>query len=70
MKIAQIVCTFPPYKGGIGSVAYNFARILSLEGNEVTVLTPGYQKSDKQSGLFKIERINPYVRNNFYFSFL
>ncbi|MFA5318191.1 MAG: glycosyltransferase family 4 protein [Patescibacteria group bacterium] len=38
MKIALIVSTFPPYKGGMGNSAYEIAKILSME-NEVTVLT-------------------------------
>ncbi|MCK4554556.1 glycosyltransferase family 4 protein [Candidatus Parcubacteria bacterium] len=42
MKIAQIVCTFPPYKGGIGNSAYQFARVLSKQGHEVTVFAPDY----------------------------
>ncbi len=40
MKIAQIVCVFPPYKSGIGNVAFNFTQILAKQGHEVTVFTP------------------------------
>jgi len=39
MKIAQIVCTFPPYRGGIGNVAYNFTKVLEKNGHQVTVFT-------------------------------
>jgi len=42
MKIAQIVCTFPPYKGGIGNSAYQFAGVLAKQGHEATVFTPDY----------------------------
>ncbi len=42
MKVAQVVCTFPPYKGGIGNVAYHFSRILNKSGHNVSVFTPDY----------------------------
>jgi len=41
MKIAQLVCVFPPYKGGIGNSAYYFAKLLA-EKNSVDVYTPYY----------------------------
>jgi len=62
MNIAHIVCTFPPYKGGIGNVAYNFAKVLSQSGNRVVVLTPAYEESDFKSDLFKIERLKPFIK--------
>ena len=42
MKIAYIVCTFPPYKGGMGNSAYHFARIMAKSEYDVTVFTPDY----------------------------
>ncbi len=39
MKIAQVVCTFPPYSGGIGNSAYRTEQILS-EKHEVYTFTP------------------------------
>ncbi|MFA5248113.1 MAG: glycosyltransferase family 4 protein [Patescibacteria group bacterium] len=39
MKIAQLVCVYPPYKGGIGTSAQNFARIFKSAGNEVKTFT-------------------------------
>ncbi len=44
MKIAHIVCTFPPYRGGIGGAAYAQARGLAKLGHKVTVFTPLYFK--------------------------
>jgi len=41
-KIAIVSPVFPPYCGGIGSVALNHARILSQKGCEVTVFVPDY----------------------------
>jgi len=46
MKIAQIVCTFPPYKGGIGNVAYHFSKILAQKNKLVDVYSPFYNKKD------------------------
>jgi len=40
MKIAQIVCAYPPYAGGIGNSAYQITRLLSAE-HEITNFTPG-----------------------------
>jgi len=42
MKIAHIVCTFPPYHGGMGNVVYQTVSELSTLGHEVEVLTPMY----------------------------
>lgn len=43
-KILQIVCTYPPYKGGIGAVAYNFKKYLKdLYDWSSVLLTPKYQ---------------------------
>ena len=53
MEIAQIVCVFPPYPGGIGNVAYYFSKVLAKSGNQVIVLTP-YYKTNK---FFKNEDI-------------
>jgi glycosyltransferase involved in cell wall biosynthesis len=40
MKVAHIVCTFPPYKGGMGNSVYNFAKVLTKLGHDVVVFTP------------------------------
>ena len=49
MKIAQIVCVFPPYRGGIGNSVYNIAGILSDLGHEVTVFTPNYNRAGEEN---------------------
>lgn len=43
MKIAHIVCTYPPYHSGIGNVAEQFARLNVSCGHQVTVFTPAYR---------------------------
>lgn len=42
-KIAQLVCTFPPYKGGIGNAALQFSTLLQTKGREVSTYTPNYK---------------------------
>lgn len=43
MKIAHVVCTFPPYYGGMGNVAYELATGLIRQGHEVMVYTPEFE---------------------------
>ena len=62
-KIAIISAVFPPYRGGIGTVAYNQARVLAQMGNDVTVFSPDYHNTTpfpllKEEGM-KIELIKP-----------
>jgi glycosyltransferase involved in cell wall biosynthesis len=40
MKVAHVVCAFPPYKGGMGNSVNSFAKILAKMGHNVTVFTP------------------------------
>lgn len=50
MKIAMVTPAFPPYQGGIGSVAEALAMELSRRSHKVTVLTPDYGlHSDKRT---------------------
>ena len=62
MKIAQIVCRFKPYKGGISNVAYDHALGLAQLGHQVTVFTPLYSSKDKNyvSADFKIKRLSTF----------
>ncbi len=58
MNIAHIVCVFPPYKGGIGNVAYNFGKIAQKNGHSVTIFTPNYNNVTNDYNL-NIVRLNP-----------
>ena len=59
MKIAQIVCTFPPYRGGIGNSVYGFSRELAKGGARITIFTPNYSNiSPDFNEDFKVKRIN------------
>jgi len=59
MRIAVVVSTFPPYRGGIGNAAYNLARILAKD-NEVVVFAPKHKQEVADSeNEFKVEKIKP-----------
>lgn len=42
MRIAHIICTFPPYKGGMGNSVYHMATQIGARGHESVVFTPAY----------------------------
>lgn len=64
MKIAQIVCAFPPYAGGIGQSAYRLGEILSREHQVSTfALAPENERDPKKpSGQQKIIFLYPPLR--------
>ncbi len=45
MKIAHIVCSYPPYFGGMGNVVFQMAQELTAQGHEVEVFTPAYYEN-------------------------
>ena len=65
MKIAQIVCTFPPYKGGMGNSVYSISEVLANNGHEVTVFTINYNISPdyvEKKPKFIIKRLNSIIK--------
>lgn len=46
MKIAQVVSTYPPYRGGMGTVAHEYTERLRARGHDVHVFTPRYRPVD------------------------
>jgi glycosyltransferase involved in cell wall biosynthesis len=63
MKIAQIVCTFPPYPGGIGNVAYYNSLELARLGHEVVVFTPNERDLETAGeNIFQIKYLRPVFR--------
>lgn len=66
LKIAQIICTYPPYKGGMGTSVQNFAKYLAETGHEITVFTPLYKRGkqvlaeERSSVKVLIRRIKPF----------
>ncbi|MFW0862369.1 MAG: glycosyltransferase family 4 protein [Candidatus Komeilibacteria bacterium] len=66
LKIAHLVCTFPPYRGGMGKVALEDAKEAVKYGYDVTVITPKYKylqdlKSKEEVDGLKIHRIVPFL---------
>lgn len=63
LKIAQVVSTFPPYRGGMGNVAYHLADQLSRRSFEVTVFTPrGSYSEHSFDSYFKIYKLRPQLK--------
>src|SRR5574344_1740490 len=60
MKIAQVVCAYPPYSGGIGQSAKRFADILESE-HQVTTFTLK-PKIEKAISSESIKYLNPVFR--------
>ncbi len=42
MKIAHVISTFPPYRGGMGNSVYYSALEIAKLGHDVTIFTPNY----------------------------
>lgn len=58
MKIAQITPVYPPYRGGMGTVASEYTRRLRDLGHEVTVFTPDYHHgSEQEIGVLRLRPI-------------
>ncbi|MFH1522270.1 MAG: glycosyltransferase family 4 protein [Patescibacteria group bacterium] len=65
MKIAQIVCAYPPYKGGIGNVALKHAEILFNQGHEITTFTPGYKNEKNNENVIRLRSWLKYGKGAF-----
>jgi len=65
LKIAHVVCAFPPYKGGMGNVCFEQAKELIKLGHQVVVFTPQYKKNmpliENYCG-FKVQRLKPFFK--------
>lgn len=64
MRIAHLVSTFPPYRGGIGNIAFHFARELTLLGDQNEVFTPDYDGGEMGGVMegFKVHRLTPWIK--------
>ena len=63
MKIAQIVSTFPPYRAGMGNVAFHLSWQLARLGHAVTVFTPHTNRPTlDQTYPFAVKRLRPWLR--------
>jgi glycosyltransferase involved in cell wall biosynthesis len=62
LKIAHLVCSFPPDKGGMGNVCLEQVKELAQQGHQLTIFTPQYRKETKSQEEmfgFKVERLGP-----------
>jgi len=62
MKIAQIVCVYPPYKGGMGAVVKQFNELSEDEGRELFVFTPDFNNEIKNSDAKNVFRLKPLLK--------
>lgn len=60
MKIAHVVCTFPPYFGGMGNVVFQTTEALRARGHEVVVITPQFGEPT-QTEQSHVKRLSPSV---------
>jgi glycosyltransferase involved in cell wall biosynthesis len=56
LRVAIVVPVYPPYRGGIGTVAAHDAEQLRRAGHAVEVFTPAYKKqSAKEAGVTRLQ---------------
>lgn len=60
MNIAHIVCTYPPYFGGMGNVVFQTTAALRARGHQVLTLTPQYS-DPSQDEIAHVKRLAPSV---------
>lgn len=61
MKIAQITPVYPPYAGGIGSIAHEYTERLRARGFDAQVTTPAYRHNGKEGDSEYVHRMAPVV---------
>ena len=59
MKIAHLISTFPPYKGGMGNVCFAQVQELAKLGHQVVVFVPGNPNNNREERGLKIRHIKP-----------
>jgi glycosyltransferase involved in cell wall biosynthesis len=65
MKIAQIVCSFPPYPGGIGQSAWRLGEMLSQEHEVKTFTLKNSDNLESKTNLKfkqKVHYLDPFIR--------
>ncbi len=45
MRVVHVVCVYPPYKAGMGQVAFEMCQALRARGHDVIAVTPRYKKN-------------------------
>jgi glycosyltransferase involved in cell wall biosynthesis len=59
VRVAHLTATFPPYPGGAGNTAFQFARLQADRGHEVEVFTSPAKGSPPDPGRATVHRIDP-----------
>ncbi len=59
MKVAHLICNFPPYKGGQGNVCLSEVEELAELGHQVFVYTPQNCRSQIVNRKFQIKYLSP-----------
>lgn len=63
MRIAQVVSTFPPYRGGMGNMAFSYAQGLLRLGHDVEVFCPAPPgRMLEIETPFRVHRLRPWIR--------
>lgn len=63
MRIAHLVCTFPPYQGGMGNSVHQFAKAVAAFNHKVSILTPRYSGESEATEMLgsnlEVRRLKP-----------
>lgn len=60
MRVVHVVCTYPPYSGGIGNSAFEVVSGLRRRGMNVDVITPRYRRDKKNENNEGVFRLKPF----------
>src|SRR5689334_19040947 len=61
MRIAHVVPVYPPRRGGMGQVAYEYTERLRARGHSVHVFTPRYADAPTATVPDYVHRVRPPV---------
>jgi glycosyltransferase involved in cell wall biosynthesis len=61
MRIAHVVCVYPPYRGGMGRAAFEMVKGLNRHGHEAKALTPLYNIDTKSSQDDTVFFVQPFL---------
>jgi glycosyltransferase involved in cell wall biosynthesis len=59
LRVAHLTATFPPYEGGAGNTAFQFARRQADRGHDVEVFTAPAEGTPPDPGRITVHRIDP-----------
>lgn len=61
MRVAHVVVTYPPYRGGMGNVAHAYVVGLAAQGVDVEVFTPRFDRAAGDQA--RVHRLRPWLRS-------